>query len=102
MSAFRLSKKAASELDAILAYIFDASGPDAAARVAEEFSRVFSLLAENPGIGHWREDLTDKAVRFWALWSYLIVYAPDTEPLWITSVLHGRRDLGSVLDGEEE
>jgi hypothetical protein len=26
-------------------------------------------LAENPGIGHAREDLTDRAVKFWSVYS---------------------------------
>ncbi len=28
------------------------------------------MLAENPGIGHTREDLTDRPVRFWKVFSY--------------------------------
>jgi len=53
-----------------------------------------------PGMGHSREDLTARAVRFWAVHSFLIVYRPDTEPLQILRVVSGWRDVREVLDGD--
>ena len=32
------------------------------------------FLAENPNAGHWRKDLITEAVRFFPVYSYLIVY----------------------------
>src|SRR5947199_10306162 len=40
-------------------------------------------IAENPGIGHRREDLTDKPVLFWPAGSYLIIYNPARKPVEI-------------------
>jgi antitoxin ParD1/3/4/toxin ParE1/3/4 len=54
-------------------------------------------LAEAPGLGHLRDDLTDEPLRFWAVYSYLIVYRPETDPLEIVRVLHGARDVRAVL-----
>lgn len=51
------------------------------------------LLADNPGIGHVRLDLTDADVRFWSVFKYLVIYRPETKPLEIVRVLHGRRDV---------
>ncbi len=41
--------------------------------------------------------LTAEAVKFIAVYSYLIVYRPDTKPLQGVSILHGRRDVEEVL-----
>ena len=54
-------------------------------------------LAAAPGAGHGRKDLTNEPVKFFPVYSYLIVYRPDTKPLQVIAVLHGRRDLEEVL-----
>jgi antitoxin ParD1/3/4/toxin ParE1/3/4 len=54
-------------------------------------------LAQNPGIGHWREELIDKRHRFFLVYSYLIVYRHETTPLQIIRVLHTARDVRSML-----
>jgi antitoxin ParD1/3/4/toxin ParE1/3/4 len=51
-------------------------------------------------MGHLREDLTDEPVRFWSLFSYVIVYDPETQPLQILRILHSARDLRRILDEE--
>ncbi|MFZ3329220.1 MAG: type II toxin-antitoxin system RelE/ParE family toxin [Candidatus Acidiferrales bacterium] len=56
-----------------------------------------ALLAGVPGRGHWRRDLTDVNVKFFPVYSYLIVYRPDTKPLQIAAILHGRRNLEETL-----
>ena len=45
---------------------------DAADRVEREIKEAVSKLAANPGLGHFRRDLTSKPVRFWPIYSYLI------------------------------
>jgi antitoxin ParD1/3/4/toxin ParE1/3/4 len=37
-------------------------------------------------------------VKFWPVYSYLIVYSPDTRPLEIVRVLHGARDIAPILE----
>ena len=54
-------------------------------------------LAKSPGIGHWREELTDKRHRFFLVYSYLIVYRHETRPLQIIRVLNAARDVQSIL-----
>jgi len=54
-------------------------------------------LAENPGIGHTREDLTARPLKFWRVYSYLVVYDPSSRPLRIIAVLHGARDVKQLL-----
>jgi plasmid stabilization system protein ParE len=50
-----------------------------------------------PGAGHWRRDLTDESVSFFAVYSYLIVYRPEAKPLQVVAILHGSRDVERIL-----
>jgi len=64
-----------------------------------EFFSTFQRLAERPDLCHFRRDLTDKAVRFFALrGTYLVVYDPAANPLEILRVLHGSRDAVAELE----
>lgn len=92
----RFTEAAEDDLDDIWEYV--ASGNiDAADRIVIEVRSACERLAEHPGIGHARGDLTHRPLKFWSVYSYLIVYAPDTSPLQILAVLHGARDVGSIL-----
>ena len=57
----------------------------------------YSPEARNPQIGHTRPDLTTKPVRFWPIYSYLIVYDPQSRPLEIVRILSGYRDIAALL-----
>jgi plasmid stabilization system protein ParE len=50
-----------------------------------------------PEIGHTRADLTARPVKFWSVYSYLIVYDPANVPLTVVAVLHGARDVENIL-----
>ena len=49
-------------------------------------------------MGHRREDLTDKPVRFFPVYSFLIIYHPATTPLEIVRVLGGAQDIAAMLE----
>lgn len=70
---------------------------DAADRVVREIAQAVLMLARNPEAGHRRSDLTSKPVRFWPVYSYLIVYDPAARPLEIVRILSGYRDVASLL-----
>jgi plasmid stabilization system protein ParE len=53
--------------------------------------------AHDPGAGHRRGDLTSAEVKFFAVYSYLIVYRPGSKPLQVVSILHGNRDVERIL-----
>jgi antitoxin ParD1/3/4/toxin ParE1/3/4 len=74
--------------------------PRAARRVRSELRAAMRKLADMPGMGHLREDLAHEQLRFWSVYSYLIVYRPDTRPLQIVRVLHGARDVRALLEEE--
>ena len=94
---FVLSGPAAQDLDEILSYVLEQDGPQRAQHVADHLYTAFQKLAETPGLGHKREDLTSLPVLFWAEWSYLVIYKPDAKPLEIVRVLHGARDVETLL-----
>jgi plasmid stabilization system protein ParE len=69
----------------------------AADRVIEEIREAINMLARIPELGHRRKDLTSKPVRFWPVYSYLIIYDPATQPLEIVRILSGYRDVAGPL-----
>lgn len=54
---------------------------DLANRIEDEFHALFASLVRMPGQGHVRKDLTTKAVLFFPLYSFLVVYQPEATPL---------------------
>jgi plasmid stabilization system protein ParE len=100
MSRFRLSPEAARDIEDLLEYIARDSVP-AARRVRQELLAACRWLAEHPSMGHRREDLTDKPVRFFPVYSFLIIYDPATTPLEIVRVLRGAQDIAAILEREE-
>jgi plasmid stabilization system protein ParE len=98
MSAtYVLAPEAAADLVEIWRYIKEQSSSTVANRVESVVLDRLAFLARTPGAGHTREDLTEANVRFFPVYSYLIVYRPDTNPLQIAAILHGRRDLEEIL-----
>ncbi len=97
MSGFTFSHEAESDLRGIWDYI-SARDEDAALRLKVAILDACDMLAENPGLGHFRRDLTSLAIRFYAVKkTYLIVYDPETKPIMIARVLHGARDAADIL-----
>jgi plasmid stabilization system protein ParE len=92
-----LAPEAALDLVKIWRYIKKESSAKAADRVEAAIRDQIVSLADRSGIGHWRQDLTDEAVKFFPVYSYLIVYRPDTKPLHVIAILQGRRDVQQVL-----
>jgi plasmid stabilization system protein ParE len=70
---------------------------DEADRVEREIEQASVKLAANPELGHFRRDLTSRPVRFWATYSYLIIYDPETRPLEVVRILSGYRDVAQLL-----
>ncbi len=59
-----------------------------------------AFLANGPMRGHSRGDLTARSLRFWTLTrypNYTVVYRPETVPIEIVAVLHGKKNISSIL-----
>jgi len=96
---YALSPQAALDLAEIWHYLKNQSSLTVADRVEATIRDRIAFLAKNPGAGHWRKDITDEVVRFYSVYSYLIVYRPATKPLQVIAILHGRRDVERALKG---
>lgn len=92
MGRFLLTGPAKIDIREIVAYVRERNAP-AAPKVRQNLQEAMRRLADFPGIGHSRSDLSDESLRVWAVYSYLIVYRPDAKPLQIVRVVHGARDL---------
>ena len=88
--------------------IFSTSGPtfiaddseETANRVEQAIYDACAFVAEAPMRGHSRPDLTSRPLRFWTLTrypNYTVVYRPDTSPLQVVAVLHGKRNIRRIL-----
>ena len=97
MSQFVLTPAAEDDIRELLEYI-ERDNPSAVQRVRDGLLDGMRLIAERPGIGHARTDLASEAVRFWSLFSYLIIYRQETKPVQIVRVLRGKRDVRRLLE----
>lgn len=96
MSRYKLSAPARQDLREIRDYIALDSVP-AARKFLAKLAQALRGVAQAPGKGHRRADLTDLPVRFWPVGSHLIVYDPEKRPVEIVRVLHGARDVEGIL-----
>ena len=97
MANYVLSPEAKQDLGEIRDYLVSQGGKRLARYVLQEFAEAFRLLASQPEAGHLHRDLTPLPVKFWPVFSYLIVYDPTAKPLAIVRTLDGRRDVGAIL-----
>ena len=98
MPRYVLSPESRDDLREIRDYLASQGGPRVARYVLQEITGAFRLLASHPEAGHLRRDLTPLPVKFWPVFSYMIVYDPAARPLAIVRVLHGRRDVPAILE----
>jgi plasmid stabilization system protein ParE len=93
---YRISRTAQTDLESICDYIA-ASNPDAADRLDEHIHKAIQRLADFPGLGHARPDVTDKRYLFWAVGNYVIAYRVEKGELVVVRVLHGARDFRRIF-----
>lgn len=93
---FEVSEQAQEDLFEIWSRIA-ADSVDLADRIESEFYELFASLGRMPHQGQVRKDLTNRPVRFFTMYSFLVVYRPDLTPIRILTVMRGRRDAKAVL-----
>jgi antitoxin ParD1/3/4/toxin ParE1/3/4 len=96
MNPYILAPAAQRDLRALQAYMAQ-ENIQVARRVLAEIRAACARLADNPHLGHTREDLTDQPVRFWLVRTYYIIYRPETRPLEIVRIMHSARDIPHLL-----
>lgn len=95
MSRFVLSPAAAADVEGIAEFL-DARAPRATGPVLRGLRDGMRRIAARPGIGRLRRDLSDEPLRFYVVWSWLVIYR-STDPVEVVRVLHGARDVARIL-----
>jgi toxin ParE1/3/4 len=96
---YLLSKPAARDLESIQSYLVKEAGKTVAKNVMRELRQAMRFLTVRPGAGHVREDLAEITVRFWPVYSYLVIYDPARNPIEIVRVVHGSQDVAGMRLG---
>jgi plasmid stabilization system protein ParE len=99
MSDYALTPLAKADIFEIWSYIAGHS-EDAADHVEQAIYDGRAFVADAPTRGHTRADLTSRPLRFWTLTrypNYALVYRPETSPVQVIAVLHGKRNVRLVL-----
>jgi plasmid stabilization system protein ParE len=93
---YLVAPEAEDDLRQIWRYLLGEAGLAIANRIQGELVDAFESLADVPGKGHRRPDLTSREVLFFSVYQYMIVYR-RAELVEIVAVLHGKRDLRRLL-----
>jgi plasmid stabilization system protein ParE len=95
MSIYALTPLAKSDIFEIRCYIA-VDNVDVADRVERAIFDACEFLAESPLRCNFCRDIAPLPLRFWTLTrypNYSVVYRPETAPLQVVAVLHGKRNI---------
>jgi plasmid stabilization system protein ParE len=96
VKGYFVAPDAEADLQQIWRYLLGEAGLAVANRIQSELVDAFEGLAEIPGKGHRRPDLTNRDVLFLSVYQYMIVYRRGAM-IEIVAVLHGKRDIKRLL-----
>ena len=96
MSRYQISLLARLDLIEIRNFIAK-DNRTGARKVLAQIRAACRMLAKHPEIGHLRTDLGSEPLRFWPVYSYLIIYRPESKPIEVVRVLHGARDISAIM-----
>jgi plasmid stabilization system protein ParE len=97
---FRLSERASEDIDNIWTNVFEQSlSLSVADKVIDAIYDGIEFLGENPEVGHYREDLHPKPMKFMSVFSYLIIYRV-ADLVEIARVLPSQMDVEQILKSE--
>jgi plasmid stabilization system protein ParE len=99
MSVYALTPLAKADIFEIWSYIAN-DNEEIANLVEQAMYDACAFVAEAPSRGHSRSDLTSRSLRFWTLNrypNYTVVYRPETAPVQVVAVLHGKRNIRRIL-----
>jgi toxin ParE1/3/4 len=95
--AHRLAEGVASALEDIWHYTATESGSiEIADRLIDSLTQRFFLLANHPYVGRQRDDLR-AGLRSFPVGQYVVIYRIQDPDVLILHVVHGRRDIDSLL-----
>ncbi len=96
MKKYHLVAAVEDDLNSIWDYIAQ-DNINAADRWITKLFDAFQRIADNPGIGHTRKDLTGLPIKFWPIDDCLILYRVQNKQVEIIAVTQGSRDIPVFL-----
>ena len=99
MKPFKLSDKAAADIDGILDYTYARFGAAQAESYYDSLRKCFQMLAENPAIGRLRTAI-DPPLRSHHHRKHIVFYDTFEDHILIVRVLHERMDIERHLREE--
>lgn len=95
MADYRLSRRAAADLDAIADYMIEPFGVAQARRYRDSLRLCFKGLSENPRMGGRAEQLLPGLRRFEHR-SHIVFYTRNDNEIYIVRILHARMHVRSA------
>jgi len=95
MKKYVLGRFVENDLDSIWEYIAQ-DNVKAADRWIAKIFEAFQALADAPGMGHRRNDLSNLPIRLWPVEDYLILYR-HLKQVEIIAVTQGARDIPQFI-----
>jgi plasmid stabilization system protein ParE len=94
---YKLSPHAEEDFASILYGVAEHSGWSRSMDVEESLYIAFNSLAQDPGIGHLRDDLLPRTIHVYYADPYMVLYLRDTEPLYVVAIVHGARNIEALM-----
>jgi len=94
---FELTSAARLDLLQIWNYLAELASVDVADAMLSDLESAMMKLSDRPGIGHRRDDITRRDLRFYLVHRYFVIFRPDSVPLRITRVLHASQNLKKII-----
>ncbi|GAC1334974.1 MAG: type II toxin-antitoxin system RelE/ParE family toxin [Isosphaeraceae bacterium] len=98
MTKLRLTEQAEADLDEMWAYIA-AENPLAADRMVDAVLEGSRMHARFPSMGQNRDDLRP-GLRCFVVLPFVIFYRPMEDAIEVLRILHGARDIGTIIKPE--
>jgi toxin ParE1/3/4 len=96
--ALRVAAEVEAELDAIWSYIARKSGDtEVADRLVNSITDHFFMLSKHPELGRTRDHDLRPGLRSLSVGQYVILHRTEKQDVMILHVMHGRRDLKTLL-----
>lgn len=96
MPMVKIARAAQEDLKGIWEYVAEQNS-EAASKLIREITRRFGTLRDHPHIGRAQDDLLAN-LRSFTVRNHVIFYQPFEGGVEILRVLHGSRDIGSILE----
>jgi toxin ParE1/3/4 len=99
MTEPRLTELAEADLDDLWSYIATGN-PAAADRMADAVLEASRMHVRFPNMGQNRDDLRPGIRRF-VVSPFVVFYRPVEDTIEVLRILHGARDIGSIIEPED-